>query len=268
MTPSDRVTLDGGGPPLLLLPSMLVLARSYDWLARRLRTRRRVLRLHMPGTADAGPVASPWSFEDYAGHVEAFLDSAGLGPLPVIGHSNSAVPALHLAARRPDLVSHLVLVGPVGGAGPRPMLAVLAGRAFDAILEHRLTLWGFWQPLLNLVRHPRNTLNQVRLAAAADVRPLAARVRIPTLLAWGARDHTMPPAPGLPELRRAIPHAHVYVSAGGSHDWLVDHPAEFAAALERFLSHRPAAPSILPPPRPTAEPGGPACDARPTSRSS
>jgi pimeloyl-ACP methyl ester carboxylesterase len=233
-----RVTEVGHGPPLLLLPSMLVLADSYQWLLQRLAPRYSVTLIEMPGVGRGQKLPRPWGFDQYASWLAAYLDLARAERAPIIGHSNSAAAAMILAARRPDLLSHLLLADPVGLHRSLSLSRVLAGRAIDAVREMPLSIWGFRQPLFNLLHHTRNCLNQIWLAAKSDLRDAASQVRAPTLLAWGANDRTMP----LRCLRLAeslMPHARVYVSRSGSHDWLITHADEFTAALGAFLAAPP-----------------------------
>lgn len=229
-----RVTEVGQGPRLLLLPSMLVLADSYEWLLRRLALRHRVTLIEMPGCGRGARLERPWGFGQYADWLAAYLTEAEAGPLPMVGHSNSGAVAMILAARRPQLVSRLVLADPVGLDMRLSLPAVLAGRAVDALRELPLSVWGFGQPLYNLVRHTRNCLNQIALAAWSDLCDVAREIRVPALLAWGAADRTVPLS-CLRLARRLIPHAQVHVARAGSHDWLITHARVFAGVLERFL---------------------------------
>jgi pimeloyl-ACP methyl ester carboxylesterase len=73
----------------------------------------------------------------------------------------------------------------------------------------------------------------VRAAARVDVASAARDLRIPTLLAWGDRDRTVPLACAS-RLGREIPDAKLVVGSG-SHDWLVTAPDAFAATLRRFV---------------------------------
>ncbi len=61
------------------------------------------------------PATAPWSLEAHADAVAAELDTAETGPIVVVGHSFGGAVALHLAARRPDLVKSLVLLDPAIG---------------------------------------------------------------------------------------------------------------------------------------------------------
>jgi pimeloyl-ACP methyl ester carboxylesterase len=226
----------GSGPDVLLLPSMLVRIQSYGLLIELLARRFRVVAVEMPGCGRASRLERPWSFDDYARWLPAFLDRMGLERLPVIGHSNSGAVALLFAALHPKRVSHLVLADTVGADVSGSLWRVLVGRAVDALIEYSLSLRAWHHPASILLRHTRNCLRQVMLATRPyDV--LAPRVAAPTLLAWGRRDHTMPLRCAL-RLRELIPDAELYVSAGGSHDWLITHASEFAAAFADFLARR------------------------------
>jgi pimeloyl-ACP methyl ester carboxylesterase len=223
------------GPTLVLLPSMLVLGRSYTWLRRVLCRDFRVLIIEMPGCGQGSVLSEAWSFEHYARWLTRLLEQTPLSDRPtVIGHSNSGPVALILAATRPDLVGRLVLVDSVGADSSKSLLRVLGGRAFDAVLEARLTFWGFHHILYNLFRHWRNFWNQVWLAVRHDATGHAPRTTTPTLVAWGRRDHTMP-LRGAHVLEQAISDAKLHVSPTGSHDWLITNPVEFTETLRAFV---------------------------------
>lgn len=223
------------GPTLILLPSMLVLGRSYTWLRRVLCREFRIVVVEMPGCGEGSVLSEAWSFERYAQWLIKLLEQTPLRDRPtLIGHSNSGPVALILAATRPDLIGRLVVVDSVGADSAQSLLRVLGGRALDAVLEARLTFWGFHHILHNVFRHWRNFWNQVWLAVRYDATAYASRTATPTLIAWGRRDHTMP-LRGAHTLDRAMPNAKVHVSPTGSHDWLITNPEEFTDALRAFV---------------------------------
>ena len=69
-----------------------------------------VLALDLPGhgQSEGEPCAT---IRDYAEWVATFLDAVGVRAAVVVGHSMGSLTALELAARRPDLVRKLALVG-------------------------------------------------------------------------------------------------------------------------------------------------------------
>jgi pimeloyl-ACP methyl ester carboxylesterase len=219
---------------VVILASTLVLARSYEWTIDCLAPHFRVVTVELPGAGRATPPSRAWGYEDYGGWVAGFVRGLGLGRPTVVGHSNSGGAALVAAATHPESVGRLVLADTVGGDASPSMARVIAGRTIDACLEPRLSLFGWHHVIGNALVHTRHFFGQVYKSVYADLRPHAARVRAPTLLAWGARDHTIPLRCGL-ALRERIPHASLYVSRRGSHDWMIDRAPEFASALRAFV---------------------------------
>jgi pimeloyl-ACP methyl ester carboxylesterase len=234
-SPSDPCVIESGsGPPLVLLPSILVLARSYDRVAEELGRHFRVHRPVFPGSGRGAKLARPWTFQEYAEWILALLDRLALQRVPVIGHSNSGPVALFLALNHPERISHLILTDTIGADRSRSLLRVFAGRAIDAALEYRLTLSAFHHIVYNAIFHTRNFYNQVLLSARTDITGVARELRVPTLLMWGRRDHTMPLRCG-ELLERSIPSSRLHVSPGGSHDWLITNAEEFTQALVAHL---------------------------------
>jgi pimeloyl-ACP methyl ester carboxylesterase len=233
----------GVGPPLLLLPSMLVLSRSYRPIIRELANSFHVLCPEFPGIGHGQTIEQPWSFEEYADFLVSFLDSMNLDRASIIGHSNSGPLAIIFAAEHPQRVSQLILADSIGADQLFSLPRVFVGRAIDAALEFTLSIAGFHHILYNLFAHPRNFFNQVGLSAETDIIAPARRVTSPTLIAWGARDNTMPLRCGV-LLHQTIAGSDVKISPTGSHDWLITNPVEFAAALCEWSAHKTEAPHV------------------------
>jgi pimeloyl-ACP methyl ester carboxylesterase len=222
----------GAGPALVLVPSPLVLARTYRDTIPPLARAFRVTVIELPGSGRGTHLAAPWSAEQYADWLAGALAFLRIERPTVVGHSNSGAVALLMAARHPDRVGHLILADTVGGE-PRPLAALVGGWVLDMLHESRLALTRWHHVAANLVGHPRNFLQLVRMAATIDLRAEAARVRAPTLLAWAAHDRTAP-VRAARALADRLPAGALYLSQRGGHDWILDRPAEFTAAVRRF----------------------------------
>src|SRR5262245_42186875 len=89
-----RYLVSGEGPPLVLLPTQLALARAYrptiDALARSFR----VYAVEMPGSGGGERLAKPWTIAQYAAWVSGFLDAEALERASLVGHSCSGAVAL------------------------------------------------------------------------------------------------------------------------------------------------------------------------------
>ncbi|AUX24451.1 alpha/beta hydrolase [Sorangium cellulosum] len=226
--------------PVVLLPSMLIRGMSYRSTVKEAAQRARVLVVELPGSGRGSRLRAPWTLERYARCIADTLEVLQLERVTLIGHSLSGAAALVAGAMYPERLAGLVLVNSVGVNPPRSILALLLARAADVSLEPRFSAHAGPGLLYNLIFHTRNALSLLRIAAMAELSGYAAlvgRARLRTLLAWGARDHTTPLGSAL-ELRRLIPGSILHVSTKGSHDWLVERPAEFADVLARFMEDR------------------------------
>ena len=210
---------------------MLVLERTYRRTARCLAARFTVITIELPGSGRASKLTDPWSFEVYAAWLEKLLGALELAERPiVVGHSNSGAVALLLAATSPDCVARLVLVDSVGADQAQSVARVVLARLIDGVIELRLTLSAFHHVVYNAVFHTRNFLRQIKLAARSDLLQCASRLTMPTLLAWGRWDLTMP-LRCASALHKSVPANRLYISRSGSHDWIVTNPHEFTKLL-------------------------------------
>jgi pimeloyl-ACP methyl ester carboxylesterase len=231
----------GRGEVVLVLASMLVLARTYAPLVRRLSRRFRTLVVELPGSGRSSRVRGAWTAEASARAALSLLDALGVERAHVVGHSNSGPAAIELALLAPGRVAGLVLCDIVGANPGDSLPRILAARAVDALQEPVLTIRGAAHVAENAARHPRALLGEVRRAARADVLERAGRIAVPTLVAWGRRSVTLPPVCAA-RLAARIAGAQLAFGAGG-HDWLVTHPREFSALVEGFARPVPAVPS-------------------------
>jgi pimeloyl-ACP methyl ester carboxylesterase len=230
----------GDGYPLLLLPSMYVLIKSYPRLLARFARRYHTIALQLPGSGDGSVLRPTWSFQDYADYAADFIRYKRLHKPLVIGHSNSGPVALLLGRSYPELVSGLVLADTVGAHPAGSLFKILLGRSIDALIETRLSLTAFHHLAGNFVFHTWNMVNQLIQSAYTDLQSAAAEVDVPTLLAWGYRDHTMPRSAAW-ELLRLMPKSTLRFCRRGSHDWITTEPDLFADLVDRFVFGVPQA---------------------------
>ncbi|GAA2098215.1 alpha/beta hydrolase [Streptomyces albiaxialis] len=151
-----RITLDGhsfsyldsggDGPPLLALHGHFGRGRIFAPLARALAGRHRVIapdqRAH--GRSDHGGTLVPGTYVDDAA---ALLEALGLAPAAVLGHSMGGAVAYLLAARRPELVSALIV-------------------ADGTVLNRRPET----EPVLDVSGWPRRAPSREALGAAVEAR--------------------------------------------------------------------------------------------------
>jgi pimeloyl-ACP methyl ester carboxylesterase len=237
--------LGSGQTAIVILASPLVLARTYRPVATRLARTYRVLTIELPGSGRSPRLHNPWSHADHASWLASVLERLSVSGAVVLGHSNSGPVATCFAAAYPERVRALVLVDSIGARPGCSLAGVVAYRALDGLLEPKLSMFAAHHALFNIFAHARSFLAQVKLAAHSDLTESFSQVTRPVLLAWGSRDHTMPPACAerLKQLRSA---SRMYVSPRGSHDWLITNPEEFCAVLTSFVESAPPADPFTP----------------------
>lgn len=97
-------------PGVLLLHGLMGRASHWAATARRLSARHRPVALDQRGHGRSEkPAEGPYDREAYVDDAIAAIEQLGLAPVALVGHAMGALTAWQLAARRPDLVSALVI---------------------------------------------------------------------------------------------------------------------------------------------------------------
>jgi pimeloyl-ACP methyl ester carboxylesterase len=152
--PEGRLAYDvtGSGPLVVCSPGMGELRSSYRHLVPLLVDRGfRVATLDLRGHGDSDATFSSYDDEALATDLLALVDELG-GPAVLVGNSMGAGAAVIAAARRPDAVRGLVLVGPfVRNPSIGPVASALVRALF------RVALTKPWGPAAFMAYYPRWT---------------------------------------------------------------------------------------------------------------
>jgi pimeloyl-ACP methyl ester carboxylesterase len=178
----------------------------------------------------------------------ALLQVAGASKAKLIGHSMGSLIALETAARHPEKVSALSLIGTAATMTVGPDL-LKAAEANDPAAIDMVSIWGLgfkaelggslapglWmhqgaQRVLQRARpgvlyNDLNACNSYQNALTA-----AAQIKVPATFILGERD-MMTPAKAGKALAAATPNARAVVLAGAGHMMMVEQPDELLAAL-------------------------------------
>jgi 2-succinyl-6-hydroxy-2,4-cyclohexadiene-1-carboxylate synthase len=140
-------TTEGSLPPVVCLHGFTLHGGMFERLAGLLG--HAVLAPDLPGHGHTR--VSPVDLDATIGALATAIEAQGLGGLAVVGYSQGGRVALHLAARRPDLVSRLVLVSTSTGLTESEMQA---RRRADEAQAERIERDGVTAFLDGWLRHP------------------------------------------------------------------------------------------------------------------
>lgn len=243
----------GSGPDLLLLPGLG--ASTHVWYAqvKALSATMRVIAVDPRGHGESAIPPPPYSLSDMAADAAHLLRHLCQAPALVVGSSMSSLAAVELAAKHPELVSGLVLAGGfatlscvyrermeerariVESEGMGALVEKVGATALGATTHAtQPALVGLFQALL-LRNNPDAYAACCRAIASADVTPLLADVRCPTLILLGEEEQVAP-WPAARVVAQGIPHAVVRVIPKAGHLAFLEQPAAFNAALLEFVT--------------------------------
>ena len=214
-----------------------------------------VLALDLPGHCRSGGVP-PASVEEAADFVLTLMDAAGLQHAALVGHSFGSLIALETAARAPERISHLVLVGI---AFPMPVSPALLEASVNDPMKALTMVNVFSRSTLapppsalgpgTWVYGASMALGRRVLASNAAVNVFytgfkacdsyqnglqaMAQVTCPVLFVLGKLDQMTPPRAAQALIKLARNAKVIYLPGG--HQQMNETPEEMLAALQGFL---------------------------------
>jgi len=238
--------VDGAGDPLVYLHGGFSESSELDPVRGRYAERFRVFTPDRRGHGRTPDVDGPMDFERTAADTIAFLEQVVGGPAHLVGFSDGATTALHVALRRPDLVRRMVMIsGQYHRDGLLPDLfgddlaTAVAGMTKSPLAQRYAAVSPDGPEHFPVVAEKvmRSTFEEPRL----DVGELH-QVQARTLVVSAdddvvALEHTL-------ELYRGIPDAELAVVPGTSHVLILEKPDLVADLVLGFLTTEPVATRI------------------------
>jgi 3-oxoadipate enol-lactonase len=244
------VEVDGDGPAVLLVHGLGGTSNFYQVQTDALVDRFRVIRVDSAG-AGRSPIADGISVESHADDLAAVLTELGVDSAKVVGHSMGTLVVRALAARHPDRVSGLALLGAVrepaeaGRQAQRDRAAVLREKGTAAVApgvvanalsettrRERPEVAAFVRELVMRQDPEGYARNCEALAAATDPGPVDPK--LPLLLVTGSDDKVGPPEASQ-ELATAHGSATVEILPGVGHWTAIEAARATTDLLLKFL---------------------------------
>ncbi|MCC7348598.1 MAG: alpha/beta fold hydrolase [Variibacter sp.] len=242
----------GQGPVVVMLHCLGVDHRVWDHAAASLEAYRTVLRYDFAGHHEAPLPAGPYGIEDLSDQLARVLDAENIEKAAVVGISLGGLVAQHFAATHPERTEAVVLCDTTprytdaSRQGWAERAATARTKGVTAMVDRLLDIWftpAFVARNPPAVRYVRDCFAKVsgegyalacEALAVADLRPLLARIKAPTLVVCGDED--------VPDFQAAarflaheIAHARLVWLSPARHASPLEQPEEFAAALRTFL---------------------------------
>jgi 3-oxoadipate enol-lactonase len=247
-----RATIEGDGPPLVLLHSLLSDSGSFELIRAPLAKHHRVIIPDLPGFGGSELVSG--GLAAVADRMaQAVREAAGKERPVILGNGYGGFIALQMTIRHPDIADRLVLAdsgaafSEPGRAAFRAMASVSAQKGLEAVADtamRRLFSPEFQDNSRELMQERRAAFlrtdaNVFRAACEAlaelDLRTKLKSVAIPVLVLVGEKDEATPP-PMSEELATSLPKARLMVLSGCAHVPQLQAPRQFLDALIPFLT--------------------------------
>jgi 3-oxoadipate enol-lactonase len=248
-------TVLGAGPTVLMLHGIggghLSFAPQVETLAS---SGYRAVAWDMPGYGRSAPI-EPYNFKGLAQSCIALIEALKCGEVVLLCHSMGGMVAQEVMARRPELVSKLVLCGTspsfgkADGEWQREFIAqrtapLDAGRTMAELAEAlvpQIVGPGSLPEGVRLATHcmslvPASTYRRALEALVTfDRRANLARIQVPTLVVAGEHDPNAPPSM-MKRMADAIARSTYLEMRGIGHLQNLESPAEFDRLLLNFLA--------------------------------
>ena len=258
----------GEGPPVVLVHGMVNASRHWSAVAERLAERHMVIAPDLIGHGDSATPRGDYSLGAHAAVIRDLLSALGIERATMVGHSLGGGIAMVFFWQFPERVERLALVSS-GGLGDEvsPLLrsAALPGaKGVLALACHRRVTSALEAAGTRLSERGASVGVQLQAVARA-LKPLetaggreafiqtlravidrhgqrvSATDRLyllgamPTLIAWGERDRTIPPEHGR-AAQRLIPGSRFVTIPGAAHFPHLERPDALAEALLDFIA--------------------------------
>lgn len=234
----------GKGKVVLLLHGWVGNTTKMGKLGTELAKKYKVVAIDLPGFGGSQPPEGAWGLDDYAYFVNNFLAKIEVKKLhAILGHSNGGAIAVRGMARGWLSADKLVLLASAGIRGEYKgrvkaiRMVTKAGKALTAPLPKavkqklRRKVYKTVGSDMLVAEHLQETFKKV---VTDDVRGDASHVTLPTLLIYGDKDESTPPA-FAKVLHEAIKGSKLVVLPGAGHFVFDDQPEAVEKNVREFL---------------------------------
>lgn len=200
----------------------------------------RVLIPDLPGFGKSSLPSRPWGVGEYSDFILKVIDKFyGKKKVYIFGHSFGGRLAIKVAALYPKKIAGIVLCGSAGisrGNFLKRIFFLLLAKIGKLIFPKSEK---FRQLIYKLAKEhdyekTKGVMRETfKLAISEDLKPLLAKIKIPTLILWGTEDKMTPIADGF-ILKKAISKAKLVLFEGEGHKLPYEKPKEIARVVNSW----------------------------------
>ncbi|WP_243076626.1 alpha/beta fold hydrolase [Microbacterium sp. SS28] len=230
---TDPGTEASGAPPIVLVHGIGMSHRYLSRLHDELAADGSVFSIDLPGYAGLPKPGEDGDVETMARGLGEVIASLGVGPVVLVGHSMGSQWVVEVGVQRPELVAHVVAMGPVVDDDHRSLFAQLRALVVDSLGE---------PPNVNAIVFTDYVrcgapwyLAQVRHMLEYPIEDRAAALTMPLLVIRGGRDPIAGPA-WCRRLRDRAARANLVVIPGHHHVAQHSAPRAVASAITAYTS--------------------------------
>jgi pimeloyl-ACP methyl ester carboxylesterase len=222
----------GSGNPAFVLLHGIGMGRSvFGDLVAHLDDSAQVIAIDLPGYGEAPEPERVLTMERTADLIAAFVRASVRERVVVVGHSMGAQIGIEIAARQPDVIDRLVLIGPSGDPDARTSSAQLSRLLRDIADESPKVIAAGAR---EYVRAGPKLTTKFRAMLVHRPEDVLSKVAVPTLVIRGENDLVAPRA-WCRAIVEGIPSARLVEVPGRGHEAMIRDAAPAAAAISEFV---------------------------------
>lgn len=233
----------GKGKTVLILPGWADSSASWRDFAAKLSPKYDVIAIDLPGFGGTQTPKESWGLDEFADFVAGFAAKLKLKPYAIIGHSNGGAIAIKGLSTNQLTAQRLVLLASAGvreqNSGRKGALHLVtkAGKAVTRPLPDRVRrrIRGTYYQKIGsdylVAEHMQESFKKI---VNEDVRGNAAKLKLPTLLVYGAKDRATPVRFG-ELLYQSVKGSTLTVIDDAGHFLHQDKPVEVVELVQGFL---------------------------------
>jgi pimeloyl-ACP methyl ester carboxylesterase len=222
-------------PTVVLVHGLVVSSRYMVPTAERLAPHARVWAPDLPGYGKSDRPERMLDVPELADALEAWMRAVGLGRVSLVANSFGCQVVADLAARYPERVERVVLLGPTVDPRARSLPRIGGRWLLNVPLEPLSLDLVAARDFLDM--GPRRMIDTLRLMLRDRIEAKLPLVRAPTLVVRGSRDSTVPQR-WAEEVTRLLPRGRLATIRGAPHTVNYNSPGAVARLVLAFLAEQ------------------------------